>query len=79
MLKLTIIRNEEKTTEEEVREVKVETENGAVTILPQHQPYLSKIQGSFAYVRGAGDTVSFAISSGFIYTDGEKCIVVIDE
>ncbi|MBQ7524485.1 MAG: hypothetical protein IJT08_02675 [Alphaproteobacteria bacterium] len=79
MLKLTIIRNEEKTTEEEVREVKIETENGAVTILPRHQPYLSKIQGSFAYVRGAGNTVSLAISSGFIYTDGEKCIVVIDE
>ena len=79
MLKLTIIRNEEKTTEGEVKEVKINTEKGTVTILPQHQPYMAKILKNVSYISSSGDVVSVAISSGFIYTDGEKCIAVVDE
>ncbi len=78
-MKLVLICNEEKIYDGDVSQVDVETENGVVSILPQHQPYMAKVLGKVSYIPINAGVVSIDISEGFIYTDGMTCFAVVDK
>jgi F0F1-type ATP synthase epsilon subunit len=78
MFDLTLICNEEKIFEGQVREVKVKVASGLVSILSGHQPYMAKIEGDVAYVEQDGAERSVGIDVGFVYTNGTHSFVVVD-
>lgn len=78
-MKLVLICDEKKIYEGEVLQIDFETENGTVTILPQHQPYMTKISGNVSYKPANTTENSIDISEGFIYTDGTTCFAVVDK
>ena len=78
-MKLVLICDEEKIDECEISQIDIETENGKVTILPQHQPYMTKISGTVSYKPINATKRSIDISEGFIYTDGTTCFTVVDK
>lgn len=71
--------NEEKIYEGEISQLQVETENGIATILPGHQPYMTKISKKVSYKPLNSNMNSIDISVGFIYTDGTNCFAVVDK
>lgn len=77
-MKLVLICDEKKIFDGEVSEVHLNTENGPVTILPKHQPYMSRINGEVSYTPIDGTVSNTKISEGFVYTDGDVCFVVVD-
>ena len=78
-MKLVLICNEEKIYEGEVSQIDFETETGIVSILPQHQPYMTKILEKISYIPLNAQVVSIDIFEGFIYTDGMTCFAVVDK
>ena len=78
-MKLVLICNEEKIYEGEVSQIDIETESGIVSILPQHQPYMTKILGKISYTPVGENAKLIDISAGFIYTDGVVCFAVVDK
>ena len=78
MLNMVLISDEEKIFEGKVSKINTNTLNGPVSILPNHQPYLSKIESSISYTKENGTTEKKDISKGFLYTNGEVCFVVIE-
>ena len=78
-MKLVLICDEEKIFEGRVSKVEIETENGGVTILPGHQPYMTKIIGRVSYTEPGSASKVVGIDEGFVYTDGEVCFVVVDK
>ncbi len=79
MFNLVLICNEEKIFDGNVSAVKIETENGPVTILPKHQAYMSKISKNLIYTPSGEDHKSIDISDGFVYTNGSVCFAVVDK
>ena len=77
-MKLIFLHDEEILFDGEVSEVTIETPNGPMTILPGHEPYLTKISGKVSYKQDGKTEISEEISEGFVYTNGEKCFVVVD-
>ncbi|MDR1609529.1 MAG: hypothetical protein LBR78_01590 [Holosporales bacterium] len=77
MLNLVIICDEKRVFDGEAKEVRVITDNGPVTILPQHQPYMAKISDEVSYVTDSDACVSTKIMSGFVYTNGRSCFIVV--
>jgi F0F1-type ATP synthase epsilon subunit len=75
---LVLICNEEKIFEGEVFEVKVETEDGVVSILPNHQAYMTRIAKVVSYRTKQDKQLSIEIVEGFVYTNGKTCFVVVD-
>lgn len=75
MFKFILICDEEQLFDSEVTEVKTKTENGEITILDKHEPYMTKISGYISYDNA--EAINF--SEGFIYTNGETCFAVIDK
>ena len=65
-MKLVLICNEEKIYEGEVSQIDIETESGIVSILPQHQPYMTKILGKISYTPVGENAKLIDISAGFI-------------
>ncbi len=78
-MKLVLICDEEKIYEGEILQLDVETENGTITILPQHQPYMTKISGKVSYKLASTTEYSIDVSEGFVYTDGTTCFAVVDK
>ncbi|MDR1365344.1 MAG: hypothetical protein LBJ42_02030 [Holosporales bacterium] len=77
MLNLVIICDEEKIFDGEAKEAHIVTDNGPITILPQHQPYMAKISDEISYITGSGEILSTEIIDGFVYTNGRSCFVVV--
>ena len=78
-MKLVLICDEEKIYEGEISQINIVTSNGNVTILPNHQPYMTKISEKISYTPQNGDDALLDISEGFVYTDGNTCFVVVDK
>ncbi len=78
-MKLILICDKEKIYEGDVSQIDVETENGSVSILPNHQPYMTKISGKISYMPVGANMKLVDISVGFIYTDGIVCFAVVDK
>ena len=78
-MKLVLICDEEKIYEGEISQLNIETENGKVSILPKHQPYMTKISGTVSYRPIDATETLINISEGFIYTDGTTCFAVVDK
>lgn len=78
-MELLLICDEEKLFEGEISELIVKTESGPVTILPGHEPYMTKISGEVKYVADHDIQGSIEISEGFVYTNGVRCFVVVDK
>ncbi len=78
MFKFILICDEEKLFNNEVNEVKTETENGTIMILDKHQPHMSKISKNITY-KTANDSQTIEFSEGFLYTNGDVCFAVIDK
>ena len=78
-MELVLICNEEKIYEGEISQIEIETGNGKVTILPNHQPYMTKISGKVLYTPINANEISLNITEGFIYTDGTTCFAVVDK
>lgn len=78
-MKLVLICDEEKIFEGEVSEVGLITDNGPISILPHHQPYMTKISDKVSYAPIEGEKKSLEIAMGFAYTDGDICFVVVDK
>ena len=78
-MKLVLICDEKKIYEGDVSQVDIETESGATSILPQHQPYMTKISGKISYKPVGANVKLIDISAGFIYTDGVVCFAVVDK
>ncbi|MDR0942444.1 MAG: hypothetical protein LBM19_02415 [Holosporales bacterium] len=78
MFDLVLICDEKKIFEGKVNEVNVLTENGPVTILPQHQPYMAKIHDEASYETQESKKLSVKIKEGFLYTNGKICFVAVD-
>ncbi|MDR3031024.1 MAG: hypothetical protein LBU35_01400 [Holosporales bacterium] len=79
MFDLILISNEEKIYEGKAKEVKVIIDSVPVSILSQHQPYIAKIEDSVSIKKEGSAVESIKIDKGFLYTNGEKCFVVIDK
>ena len=78
-MKLVLICDEEKIYEGEISQINIVTSNGNVTILPNHQPYMTKISEKISYTQLSGNNTLLDISEGFVYTDGNTCFVVVDK
>ncbi len=78
MINLVFMANEEKIFEGNVSKVQTSTPNGPVTILPEHQPYMSRIDGFVSYTPENGAPNIQNISRGFLYTNGKLCFIVAD-
>ena len=78
-MKLVLICDEEKIFEGEVSEVGLITDNGPISILPHHQPYMTKISHKVSYITAEDEKLTQEIDMGFAYTDGDICFVVVDK
>jgi F0F1-type ATP synthase epsilon subunit len=78
MLNLVVVCDEERIFDDYAKEVDVITDNGPVTILPQHQPYMAKISGEVVYITDADVRLSTEVANGFVYTNGRSCFVVVN-
>ena len=78
-MNLILLCDEERLFDGEVSQVNLETENGKVTILPKHQPYMTKIIKNITYNTIDGVNHSIDIEIGFVYTNGEECFVVVNK
>lgn len=79
MFDLVLVCDEEKIFEGKIKEINVLTPKGPVSILPQHQPFMSKILGTATYTTTEGTGKSLEIKEGFIYTNGKICFAVVDK
>jgi F0F1-type ATP synthase epsilon subunit len=77
-MKLIVISDEERIFDGESSRVDINTPNGPATILPMHQPYLTKIYGALTYMCADTGAVMIDAREGFLYTNGETCFVVLD-
>jgi F0F1-type ATP synthase epsilon subunit len=79
MFEFTLICDEKEIFSGQVSKVLIETNTGPVEILPQHQPYMARIMNKIAYtIIEEGAQVITEIKDGFIYTNGSKCIAIVD-
>ncbi|MDR1289137.1 MAG: hypothetical protein LBJ77_01960 [Holosporales bacterium] len=79
MLEFTLICDEKEIFDGQVSRVSIETNAGPTEIMPNHKPYMARIMNKIAYTMAAGGTQSITeITDGFIYTNGVKCIAVVD-
>ncbi|MDR2598516.1 MAG: hypothetical protein LBC25_02250 [Holosporales bacterium] len=79
MLEFTLICDEKEIFDGQVSKVMIETNAGPTEVLPHHQPYMARIMNKIAYMTTANGTQSVTkITDGFIYTNGIKCIAVVD-
>ena len=79
MFDFVLIRNEEKVFEGKVLEVSSKTENGPITFLPQHEPYMARIVEKVSYISENKEEKTQDITDGFIYTNGSICFAVVDK
>lgn len=78
-INLVLISDEIRIVDETVKSITVETENNGVeVILPNHIPFLSKIKRSVSYTTTDSKTIEQKITTGFVYTNGQACFVVVD-
>lgn len=75
---LVFISDEEKIYDGKVSQISTQTDSGSVMILPEHIPYLSKIEGYVRYVKEEGSEVEYKIKTGFLYTNGSLCFIITD-
>ncbi|GHT89146.1 hypothetical protein FACS1894113_3400 [Alphaproteobacteria bacterium] len=78
MFNLVLISDEEKIFDGKASEVNVLTEEGPVTILSQHEPYMTKIEKRVSIKKENENIEEFDIVDGFLYTNGELCYIVVD-
>lgn len=79
MFDLVLVCDEEKIFEGKIKEINVLTPKGPVSILPQHQPYMSKILKTLNYITTDGIKKTLEIEEGFLYTNGKSCFAVVDK
>ncbi|MDR0744462.1 MAG: hypothetical protein LBE97_00690 [Holosporales bacterium] len=79
MFDLVLISNEEKIYEGKIEEVNVLTDIGPISILPQHQPYITKIKDNICIKKPKSTIENIAITTGFLYTNGARCFIVIEK
>jgi F0F1-type ATP synthase epsilon subunit len=77
-MKLVLFLNKEKRFDGDVLEIVVHTENGDVTILSGHVPYISRICSYVSFSKDDDQKETHEINDGFIYTNGEICFVVAE-
>ncbi len=78
-LALKIVTPEGVVLEEEVARVTLPVEEGEVTILPQHMPYIGSLGAGEAILIHADETqASFALSGGFVEFDHNTLTVLAD-
>ncbi|MDR2666903.1 MAG: hypothetical protein LBB34_02190 [Holosporales bacterium] len=78
MLNLVLFYNENMVFEGMVKEVEVITKSGPITIMPQHEPYMSKIMCQISYIDQDEKKNVIDILDGFIYTNGKQCFAVTE-
>jgi F0F1-type ATP synthase epsilon subunit len=79
MFNFTIMCDEQKIFDGKVSSVSVETVSGVVEILHNHQPYMARIRNSVIYTQEDRIQASVRITDGFIYTDGSRCVAIVDD
>lgn len=79
MFNLVLMCNEEKIFDGNVSSVEIETENGPVKILPNHQAYMSRISKNLIYSPIGDENKLVDISDGFLYTNGAVCFAIVDK
>ena len=77
MFDLIVISDEQKFFDDKASEVYTITENGPLTILPQHEPYITKIKGQLIFKTKNDEKKELKVEEGFLYTNGKSCFVVI--
>ncbi len=78
MFNLTVYENEQEYFNGEASSVTVETTNGPLVILEDHQPYMSKIQDKVVFRNATGNDQTINVREGIVYTNGKMCFVIID-
>ena len=78
MIDLVVISDEEKIFDGKVSKIDIKTENGPVSILPKHEPYLSKIEELISYTKENNAAETHKIARGFLYTNGDSCFAIVD-
>lgn len=77
-IKFKIVTPEKTVFEEEVEQITLETTNGQITILPNHQAYITSLISGEMMIKKNGEERSFSISGGFIEFIDNKLIVLAD-
>ena len=78
-MKLILLCDEEELFNGDVSKVNLETDNGKVTILPNHQSYMTKIIKKVTYTAINGESHSVDIDIGIAYTNGDSCFVAVNK
>ncbi len=78
IMEFTLISNEEKIFEGTVTEITCYSDNGPFVIMDNHLPYISKIKQSISFSPADEPIQTHNLKEGFIYTNGNLCIAVID-
>lgn len=78
-LALKIVTPEGVVLQEEVVQVTLPVEEGEVTILPEHMPYIGSLQAGEALITHAdASQTAFALSGGFVECDNNTLVVLAD-
>ncbi len=62
----------------DANQVKVTTSDGPLIILKNHAPYMAKLSGTIEYTDSYGKTINTKADGGIIYTNGNKCVIIMD-
>lgn len=79
LIHLTIVTQDKELVSTEIDSITAPTEEGEVTILPNHVPLFSKLKPGELIYRNGADTNSMVISKGFIDKGPDnKLMVIVD-
>lgn len=78
-LQLKIVTPEGVVLDEAVAQVTLPVQEGEVTVLPEHVPYIGALQAGEAMIaRADGTSQSFALSGGFVELDHDTLTILAD-
>lgn len=77
VLNLTIVTQEKELANAQVVSVRLMTSEGEVTILPGHIPLFTKLADGELIAKTASETLSFAISGGFLDVSPKGDVVIL--
>jgi F0F1-type ATP synthase epsilon subunit len=77
-MQLILISDEKIVFDGSVSEVNCVARNGPFTIMDNHIPFISKIQSLVSFKENNDQTTDLNITEGFIYTNGDTCVAVVE-